>query len=46
MFAPYPNPFRAPFHKGPGPYDDGMYIDYLEDWLLVHQVEPEQIAAC
>ena len=22
VFAPYPNRFRAPFHKGPGPYDD------------------------
>ena len=44
VFAPYPNRFRAPFHKGPGPYDDTMYVDYIEDWLLVHQVEPEQIA--
>ena len=42
VFAPYPNAFRAPFHKGPGPYDDGMYIDFIEDWLLVHQVEPER----
>ena len=44
VFAPYPNSFRAPFHRGPGPYDDLMYLDYIEDWLLVHQVEPEQIA--
>lgn len=44
VFAPYPNAFRAPFHRGPGPYDDTMYLDYLEDWVLVHQVEPEQIA--
>jgi 4-aminobutyrate aminotransferase-like enzyme len=44
VFAPYPNAFRAPFHAGPGPYDDAMYLDYLEDWVLVHQVEPEQIA--
>ena len=44
MFAPYPNAFRAPFHRGPGPYDDALYLDYIEDWLLVHQVEPEQIA--
>ena len=44
VFAPYPNAFRAPFHQGPGPYDDAMYLDYLEDWVLVHQVEPEQIA--
>ena len=21
-----------------------MYIDFIEDWLLVHQVEPEQVA--
>jgi 4-aminobutyrate aminotransferase-like enzyme len=44
VFAPYPNRFRAPFHRGPGPFDDSMYLDYLEDWVLVHQVEPQQIA--
>jgi 4-aminobutyrate aminotransferase-like enzyme len=44
VFAPYPNRFRAPFHKGPGPYDDTIYVDFIEDWLLVHQVEPEQVA--
>ena len=44
VFAPYPNPFRAPFHRGPGPYDDTIYLDYLEEHVLVHQVEPEQIA--
>lgn len=44
VFAPYPNRFRAPFHTGPGPYNDEMYLDYLEEWVLVHQVEPEQIA--
>ncbi|MGC4109349.1 MAG: aminotransferase class III-fold pyridoxal phosphate-dependent enzyme [Nocardioides sp.] len=43
-FAPYPNRFRAPFHRGPGPYDDTLYVDYIEDWLLVHQVEPDQVA--
>ena len=37
-------PRPAPFHRGPGPYDDTMYLDYLEDWVLVHQVEPQQIA--
>ncbi|MCI0632769.1 MAG: aminotransferase class III-fold pyridoxal phosphate-dependent enzyme [Actinobacteria bacterium] len=44
VFAPYPNVFRAPFHRGPGPFDDTLYLDYVEDWVLVHQVEPEQIA--
>jgi len=44
IFAPYPNRFRAPFHRGPGPYDDTLVLDYVEDWLLVHQVEPDQIA--
>lgn len=44
VFAPYPNRFRAPFHKGPGPYDDVLYADFIEDYLLVHQVDPEQIA--
>lgn len=44
VFAPYPNQFRAPFHKGPGPYDDTIYVDYLEEVLLRHQVDPEQIA--
>jgi 4-aminobutyrate aminotransferase-like enzyme len=44
VFAPYPNRFRAPFHKGPGPYDDTLYADFIEDYILVHQVEPDQIA--
>jgi 4-aminobutyrate aminotransferase-like enzyme len=44
VFAPYPNRFRAPFHRSAGPFDDSMYLDYLEDWVLVHQVEPQQIA--
>ena len=45
VFTPYPNAFRAPFHRGAkGPFDDGIYLDYLEDWVLVHQVEPDQIA--
>ena len=44
IFAPYPNSFRAPFHHGPGPYDDTLYVDFLEEWILVHQVEPDQIA--
>jgi len=44
VFAPYPNTFRAPFHRGPGPFDDGIYLDYLEEWVLVHQVEPKEIA--
>ena len=45
VFAPYPNAFRAPFHRGPGPYDDTLYVDFIEDWIAVHQVEPEQLAA-
>lgn len=44
VFCPYPNSFRAPFHRGRGPFDDSIYLDYLEEWILVHQVEPEQIA--
>ena len=44
VFAPYPNRFRAPFHRGPGPYDDTLYLDYIENWLLRLQVEPSQIA--
>jgi 4-aminobutyrate aminotransferase-like enzyme len=44
VFAPYPNSFRAPFHRGAGPFDDTLYLEYLEEWILVHQVEPEQIA--
>ena len=39
-----PTASRAPFHHGPGPYDDAMYVDFIEKWLLVHQVDPEQIA--
>jgi len=22
VFIPYPNRYRAPFHRGPGPFDD------------------------
>lgn len=44
VFTPYPNRLRAPFHDGPGPYEDTIYVDYIEQWVLVHQVEPEQIA--
>ena len=44
VFAPYPNALRAPFHKGPGPYDDTLYVDFIEEYLLVHQVDPEQVA--
>jgi len=44
VLVPYPNRFRAPFHRGPGPYDDTLYLDYLETWVLRHQVEPDQVA--
>jgi len=44
VFAPYPNRFRAPFHRGPGPFDDTLYLDYIEHWLLRHQVAADQIA--
>ncbi|WP_088316769.1 aminotransferase class III-fold pyridoxal phosphate-dependent enzyme [Kineosporia sp. R_H_3] len=44
VLVPYPNRFRAPFHRGPGPYDDTIYLDYLETWVLRHQVEPSQVA--
>lgn len=44
VFAPYPNRFRAPFHDGPGPYDDTIYVDFIEQYVLVHQVDPGQIA--
>ena len=45
VFAPYPSTYRAPFRSGPGPHDDTVVIDYIEQWLLRHQVEPTQIAA-
>ena len=45
VYAPYPNRFRAPFHRGLGPFDDTMYVDFIEDWLLRLQVEPAQVAA-
>jgi 4-aminobutyrate aminotransferase-like enzyme len=44
VFAPYPNRFRAPFHRGPGPFDDTLYLDFIQDWLLRLQVEPSQVA--
>ena len=44
VFAPYPNRFRAPFHSDPARSTTSSYLDYLEEWVLVHQVEPTQIA--
>lgn len=44
VFAPYPSTYRTPFMSGPGPHDDTVVIDYIEQWLLRHQVEPKQIA--
>jgi 4-aminobutyrate aminotransferase-like enzyme len=44
VLVPYPQSFRAPFHRDPGPHDDTLYLDYLRDWVLRYQVEPEQIA--
>lgn len=44
ILLPYPQSFRAPFHRGPGPHDDTMCLDYLRDWILRYQVEPEQVA--
>ncbi|WP_308492318.1 aspartate aminotransferase family protein [Microbacterium terrisoli] len=44
VLIPYPQSFRAPFHEGPGPYDDTLCLDYLRDWVLRYQVEPSQIA--
>lgn len=44
VLVPYPQSFRAPFHSGPGPYDDTMVLDYLRDWVLRYQVEPDQVA--
>jgi 4-aminobutyrate aminotransferase-like enzyme len=44
VYAPYPHSFRAPFHRGAGPFDDTLYLDFIEQWLLRLQVEPTQIA--
>jgi 4-aminobutyrate aminotransferase/4-aminobutyrate aminotransferase/(S)-3-amino-2-methylpropionate transaminase len=44
VLVPYPQSFRAPFHDGPGPYDDTMVLDYLRNWVLRYQVEPDQVA--
>jgi len=45
VFAPYPSTYRAPFVRGGGEHDDTLVIDYIEHWLLRHQVEASQIAA-
>lgn len=44
VFLPYPHRLRTPFHRGRGVGDDTLYLDYLENWLLRYQVEPDQIA--
>lgn len=43
VMVPYPNRFRSPFRKGPGPFDDTEVLDYL-DYLLVQQIHPDQVA--
>jgi 4-aminobutyrate aminotransferase/4-aminobutyrate aminotransferase/(S)-3-amino-2-methylpropionate transaminase len=43
VMVPYPNRFRSPFRRGPGPFDDCEVLDYL-DYLLVQQVHPDQVA--
>ena len=44
LTVPYPNRFRSPFRTGPGPVDDTEVLDYLENYVLVQQVHPAQIA--
>ena len=44
LTVPYPNRFRSPFRTGPGPFDDTEVLDYLENYVLVQQVHPTQIA--
>lgn len=41
---PYPNRFRSAFRLGPGPFDDTAVLDYLENYVLVQQIHPEQVA--
>ncbi|MBP9149014.1 MAG: aminotransferase class III-fold pyridoxal phosphate-dependent enzyme [Rhodoferax sp.] len=43
VMVPYPNRFRSPFRRGPGPFDECEVLDYL-DYLLVQQVHPGQVA--
>jgi len=43
VMVPYPNRYRSPFRKGPGPFDECEVLDYL-DYLLVQQVHPGQVA--
>jgi 4-aminobutyrate aminotransferase/4-aminobutyrate aminotransferase/(S)-3-amino-2-methylpropionate transaminase len=44
VFAPDPSTYRVPGASGPGPNDDTKVIDYIEQWVLRHQVEATQIA--
>ncbi len=43
VMVPYPNRFRSPFRRGPGPIDECEVLDYL-DYLLVQQIHPGQVA--
>lgn len=45
VFAPYPSRFRSPFRRPGEEIDDTLVIDFIENWLLRHQVEADQIAA-
>ncbi|MBI1377346.1 MAG: aminotransferase class III-fold pyridoxal phosphate-dependent enzyme [Frankiales bacterium] len=42
--VPYPNRYRSPFTPGPGPFDDTAVLDYLENYVLVQQIHPGQVA--
>ncbi|MFZ0324807.1 MAG: aminotransferase class III-fold pyridoxal phosphate-dependent enzyme [Actinomycetes bacterium] len=44
LTVPYPNRYRSPFVLGPGPFDETAVLDYLEHYVLVQQVHPDQIA--
>lgn len=44
VLVPYPQSFRVPFHRAPGPHDDTLHLDYIRDWILRYQLEPDQIA--
>ncbi len=45
IFAPYPSTYRLPFRRPGEEVDDTLVVDYIENWLLAHQVEADQIAA-
>ena len=44
IHIPYPNPFRNPWHIEDPDSLVNAVLEYLEDWIFTHLVDPEEVA--